>query len=116
MTKNRYLFPLINLLCVLIFIAGLFGFVDWVQGSVILVIGVPLSSFLGTFIYSKKLFKPWPIRLIFALGVLASGYAVFKAGEYLNKTVVDGMVTITVVIYALLVTILLFCLGRGQPS
>jgi hypothetical protein len=115
MTQNRYLFPLINLLCVLIFIASLFGVLDWGLGSVILIAGTATSTFIGTFLYSKKLFSFWILRLTLAISVVASGYGFFKCGEYLNRTVFDGMVTLIVILYVLLATIFLFVLGRNQP-
>lgn len=105
-------FVIINILCIVAFIFGIFGLIDWALGSVILIAGVGLSTFLGSFFYSNKFIDRMICRWVFALGVLSSGYFVFKFGEYLNQNIYDGLVTLSVVVYVLLATALLHYLGR----
>lgn len=92
--------------------ASLFGLFDWALASVLLIAGVGLSTFFGSFFYSKKFIDGRVCRFVFSVGILSTSYVFYKVGEYLNQSVYDGLITLSVIAYALLATALLHYLGR----
>ena len=110
LTPNR--FVIANITCTLIFILSLFGVFDWALASVIMIVGVGLSTFFGSFLYSKQFINGIVCRSIFSLGIISTGYVFFQLGTYLNQNVYDGLITLTLFFYILLATLLLHFLGK----
>lgn len=122
--QSRYLlgvftmFILINLICIFLFLAAGWGFIPLGYGVapfVIFLLSVlSLSTFIGTYLYSKSQFTGVFYRGIFALSVLFIGYLFNLAGKAIQLRGIDDASMWAVILYAVLSTGLLFFLRRKK--
>lgn len=109
-------FVLVNLAAIAAFILGLFGYMNWAIGSVLMVLGAGLSTMMGVFVLSGRHCRSLVGRLVAAALVPLSAWLAYLVGEWLNEYVFDGMVTLVAILYFVGLTLMLLFLGAKSSK
>lgn len=107
-------FMLLNLTLVLNFILSFFGVGNWAYASIILSVGVLISTLLGLYRHSDSIIKSKSLRILFSFSMVALAFPAYKLGELLNQNVYDGLITVVVLFYVISISILLNFLSKNQ--
>ena len=102
------LFFLIN------FIFSLFGIGDWAYAVLVLCVSFVISTFFGFYRHSDKLVPSKLLRISISFVISLFAYPILLLAFYLNDNIYDGLLTIVMIFYIVLMSLALQILSKRQ--
>lgn len=105
---------LLNAFFIFNFIISIFGFGDWAYSSALMVMGVSISTFIGMYRHLDKIIPSKKLRLSLSIGIILLEFPLYKIAEYLNQNIYDGLITVIILTYMILISLSLQILSKRQ--